>query len=298
MERSVVRSRENLMNLVEYLRKRSQSCLTALGFLLLLFLGVLDYLTGPEISFSILYLLPVSLVTWFTVRRIGILMSIAGAVAWLVADVSPGHVYSDPVILYWNTTVILGFFLIVTFLLSSLKSALEHEKELARLDFLTGVANARLFYEQAKTEIERTQRYNGPLTLAYIDIDDFKAVNDCYGHTGGDGLLRLVAETIQRNIRGIDMVGRLGGDEFAVLLPETGAESAQVVIRRIQDNLLDVILQNGFSTTFSIGVLTYLSPPSNVDDMIRIADRLMYAAKNNGKNMIRHKTLHGSAMAA
>ncbi len=286
------------MNLRQYLTKRSQPLFTAFGFLLLLLLGFVDYLTGPEISLSILYLLPVSLVTWFTVMRIGILMSIASAVASLVANVRVGHLYSHPVTPYWNMTVILGFFLIVTFLLSSLKGAFEHQKELAGLDFLTGVANARLFYEQAKTEIERTQRYKGPLTLAYIDIDDFKAVNDCYGHTGGDGLLRLVAEAIQSNIRGIDTVARLGGDEFAILLPETGVESARVVIRRIQDSLLDVMEQNGFSTTTSIGVLTCFSPPSSVNDMIRIADRLMYCAKKSGKNMSKHETLHESAIAA
>ena len=104
-----------------------------------------------------------------------------------------------------------------------LQQALEREKDEARLDFLTQIANRRAFYEAAATEVIRARRYHRPLTLVYIDLDNFKVVNDTFGHKTGDGLLVEVAATLRINIRGSDPVARLGGDEFVILLAETGS---------------------------------------------------------------------------
>jgi len=116
-------------------------------------------------------------------------------------------------------------------------------------------------------------------------------VNDCFGHTTGDILLRLVACTLQQNVRVTDTVARLGGDEFAILLPETGRDVAEVIMQKVQKINLDIMQRHGWPVTLSIGVVTFMSPPSTVDETLRISDQLMYDAKNNGKNNIRYDVL-------
>jgi diguanylate cyclase (GGDEF)-like protein len=122
-----------------------------------------------------------------------------------------------------------------------------------------------------------------------IDLDNFKIVNDCFGHSTGDILLRLVAHTIQQNIRVTDTVARLGGDEFAILLPETGRNVAEAILQKVQKINLEIMRRHGWPVTLSIGVVTFTSPPSTVDETLRISDQLMYSAKNNGKNSIQYE---------
>jgi diguanylate cyclase (GGDEF)-like protein len=170
-----------------------------------------------------------------------------------------------------------------------LKSTLAQEKEISRIDFLTGIPNRRSFIELANMEINRARRYQHPFTMVCIDLDNFKAVNDCFGHSTGDILLRLVAHTIQENIRVTDTVARLGGDEFAILLPETGRNVAEVIMQKVQKINLDIMRKHGWPVTLSIGVVTLVSPPSTVDEVLKTSDRLMYTAKDNGKNSIQYE---------
>jgi diguanylate cyclase (GGDEF)-like protein len=281
------------MNIIEYLSKTSKSVLIASGLLLAVFIGVIRYLTGPELAFSIFYLFPIFLVTWFVGRRAGILLSIVSSMSWLAADLMMRSSYSHPAIPFVNETFRLSVFLIVVFILSKFKEVLGREKLLARKDFLTGIANRQAFFELAAMEVNRCRRYEYPITVAYIDCDDFKAVNDLYGHKTGDNLLKAVANTLQKSIRVTDIVARLGGDEFVILLPDTGYEPAQVVIRKIQKILLDVMQNNGWPVTFSLGVVTFNSPPNTVDEIINRADALMYSAKQSGKNMIKQEVVNG-----
>jgi diguanylate cyclase (GGDEF)-like protein len=277
------------MNVKEYLYKQSKWYLITLGFAIVVLVGVIDHITGPELFVSIFYLFPIFLVTWFTERWMGVTISIVSAITWLITDFTAGHAYSYPAIPYWNMIVRLGTFLIMTLILSALKKALEHEKELARTDPLTGVANGRYFITLADMEINRARRYKHSFTVVYIDLDNFKTVNDHFGHSTGDALLRSVAHTIRNNIRATDIVGRLGGDEFAILLPETGPEPAEVITRKVQKVNLDVMHKNEWPVTFSIGVVTFLGPPSTVDEMLKISDGVMYAAKKTNKNAIKYE---------
>lgn len=277
------------MNVKEYLDKQSKWHLITLGFAIVVLVGVIDHITGPELFVSIFYLLPIFLVTWFTERWMGVTISIVSAITWLITDFTAGHAYSYPAIPYWNMIVRLGTFLIMTLILSALKKALEHEKELARTDPLTGVANGRYFITLAEMEINRARRYKHSFTVVYIDLDNFKTVNDHFGHSTGDALLRSVAHTIRNNIRATDIVGRLGGDEFAILLPETGPEPAEVITHKVQKVNLDVMQKNEWPVTFSIGVVTFLGPPSTVDEMLKISDGVMYAAKKTNKNAIKYE---------
>ena len=268
-----------------FLQRRSKLELIAIAAVLIAIPSYLTHLTGGAISFSILYLAPVALLSWYLGTAAGIVASVVSAAGWLQADlVASGS--SNLMVRYWNAVVLFGFFLITALILSRLKAAYQQEQELSRVDFLTGVANARAFRQVAETEKHRVRRYKHPLTLAYLDIDNFKIVNDRYGHQTGDVLLVWVARSIKRNLRNTDFVARVGGDEFAILLPETGAEAGQFVLYKLQRVLIDLVTQNAWPVTFSIGAATFVAEPESLDEMIQSADDLMYTAKRNGKNRI------------
>ena len=279
------------MQAIEFLQRQSKQCIATVGGVLVLFLWVIDYLTGPDFSFVVFYLFPVFLVTWFAGKNAGIAISLMSGFAWFVADLLTMSGAGHPSIPYLNLVSKLGFFLIVNLTVSSLRASLEKEREMARTDFLTQVANSRYFAEIASTEIKRAGRYQHPFTVAYLDIDDFKSVNDRWGHSTGDELLALAADTIRKNIRATDSIARLGGDEFALLLPETGYEAASVVIQKVHQSLQAAMGRQEWPVTFSIGVVTFLTPPDSVDGMIKVADAFMYSVKHSGKNRIKHREI-------
>jgi diguanylate cyclase (GGDEF)-like protein len=260
----------------------------SLGFVLIGTVGILDFLTGYEVSFSLFYVIPISSVTWLVGRQSGLIASLISACVWFAADAATGHSYSGHLIPIWNTLIRLSFFVIVTLLLSALKTAMQREKELARTDNLTGAVNSRLFFQLAQMEIDRLQRYEHPLTLAYIDLDDFKAVNDRFGHATGDEALRTVVSCAKRVLRRTDVIARLGGDEFAVLLPETNGEAARLAIPKLQRSLTKEMRFNNWPITFSIGVLTCNASPGTPDELLRMADEAMYSAKREDKNAVNY----------
>lgn len=255
------------------------------GLMLLCLVGVLDYLTGHELGFSLFYLVPIGLVGWFAGNKPGVFMAVAGASVWLAADIFSGAIYSNPGVYVWNTLIRLSFFLLTVFSIKTGK-ALEREQALAQTDYMTGVMNSRFFHTLAQRELDRSNRYGHPFTIAYIDIDNFKKINDNFGHAAGDRLLRNVARSMQTYLRATDLVARLGGDEFAILLPETGTDAAQSVMANMQLKLEQDMNKLNVSVTFSIGVLTFVQLPDSVDEAINLADRAMYSVKNAGKNDI------------
>jgi diguanylate cyclase (GGDEF)-like protein len=219
--------------------------------------------------------------------------SLAGAIVWFWADVASGHPYLHPLIPVWNTIIRLGFFVIITLLLSALRRATERERDLARRDNLTGAVNSRFFYDLAQMEIDRFQRYEHPFTLAYIDLDNFKAVNDRFGHPAGDQVLRIVVSSARKYLRKTDVFARLGGDEFVLLMPETDEESARVALSKIQDGLMEEMRLGDWPITFSIGVLTCRVAPHTTEELVRMSDELMYSVKRDSKNGIKYSTYAG-----
>ena len=187
-------------------------------------------------------------------------------------------------------SIVLAVFI---YLVVELVRARNKVKKLGRLDPLTGVANRNAFYDIAGTELKRNKRYKHPFTVAYIDIDNLKMVNYRLGHSAGDNLLNSVAAAIKKDIRDVDLVSRFGGDEFAVLLPETSAESAQVVLSRLRNRLLELMKKRDLPTTFSFGAMTFTAPPDSVEDMVKKAGSMMYSAKNSGTNMIDQDVFDG-----
>ncbi len=259
-----------------------------IGILLVVLVGALDLATGREISFSLFYLAPIALVTWYCGRNSGIVIALLCATTWFYGELFSQQTYSHEIIRYWNSGIRLGFFLVVSFLIARLRVALLAEQEMAQTDALTGVANSRHFQIIVENELSRSLRFDKPITIAYIDLDNFKFVNDHFGHDVGDRAIYLVARTMKQSIRSMDSIGRLGGDEFAILLPEANQENASKAVTRLQQNLLAVMQDNHWPVTFSIGVFTCENYDCDANRLFKEADNLMYLAKNQGKNAIRY----------
>lgn len=253
---------------------------------------------GANSSLSYLYLIPIVLVTWRLGWPTGVMLSLICTGAGLASDLLIGVPRASLLAPYASAALRFAQFLLATFVLAKLKSSLEREKGLARTDDLTGLANSRMFVELARSEINRARRYKRPMSVAYLDLDNFKAVNDNFGHQTGDSVLRAVADGIRSHIRTVDSSARLGGDEFAILLPETGVDAAAFVLAKLRGELLRLMAQRSWQITFSIGLMTFISPPESVNEMVRLADALMYEVKKSGKNSIRQNQWPGVGIPA
>jgi predicted membrane protein len=146
-------------------KERSRILFILLGLVLVFAIGYFDVVTGPEYSVCLFYLIPIVLITWYTNRWIGAIISIASATIIFIADTMTGSGYSKWIIPYWNAGIRLGFFLVTTFLLAALKKALDNEKAMSRLDSLTGALNGKYFTEVAKDEITRILKIHTPPQL-------------------------------------------------------------------------------------------------------------------------------------
>ena len=280
------------MNLVASLENQNKPFWIITGSVSIIIIGILDYLTGYEMAFSLFYLFPVTLLTWFLGRPLGYAASLGSAAMWLAADIASGNPYTLPVIV-WNSAIRFSFFLIVTLLLAALKESAQRERELSRMDNLTGAANGRFLTELMQREIDRSQRDQQPFSLVYIDLDNFKSVNDQLGHSTGDRVLRIFVQHAKNQLRKVDTVARLGGDEFALLMPETDQAAAQTAMLRVLKSLQDEMVRNNWPVTFSVGVLTCTHIPQTCDELLKRADDLMYTVKNNGKDSVRYAIYKG-----
>jgi len=273
-----------------WLARLPAAALVIVGLVMVAGLGWVDFVTGPDLTPLVFYVAPVVLVAWYAGRWPGAIIACAAGLAWMLAEALAQHDYSDWSIPYWNAALRLAALVLVSEALARLRLAHSRERELARSDVLTGAPNARAFYEVADAEIARARRYTHPFSVAYLDLDDFKLVNDRLGHLAGDAVLRSVARALSGVMRSSDVVARLGGDEFVVLLPEASAASARLATEKLRRALADVVPAHGWRMTASIGVATFLVPPESVDELLGAVDRLMYRAKQAGKNGVAHET--------
>ncbi|MGE0286464.1 MAG: GGDEF domain-containing protein [Bradyrhizobium sp.] len=171
---------------------------------------------------------------------------------------------------------------------SRLKEAYRRIEELAELDELTGSFNRRCIMRMLDEEITRSARSSAPCSIALIDLDHFKRVNDTHGHPTGDEVLRTFAITVFANIRSVDRFGRYGGEEFLLLLPDLPNEGATLALDRLRAIVADLdwsAFSPGMKVTFSAGVAT-LRPGETTDSFLARADSALYAAKAQGRNRI------------
>ncbi|ALS99118.1 sensor domain-containing diguanylate cyclase [Lacimicrobium alkaliphilum] len=221
-------------------------------------------------------------------RNMGKLMSLAGQRK--DGRLVPVDIMLSPVTLEGRNWVICSVRDIseIKRLQSELELALEKEQQLARLDSLTHIANRRAFYEFAEKEKDRSLRHHLAFTLAYIDLDNFKLVNDRFGHDTGDRLLKMVASNIKCSVRSSDMIARLGGDEFGVILPETDQPLARKMITRLISRLGETMTEHQWPVTFSVGVLTCYNGHIALEELMKKVDSLMYQIKHQGKNAVKY----------
>jgi len=250
---------------------------------------------GHDFVVTVLYLLPVGLSAWAIGQRAGFLVAgaaaaVEAAVTWLAAAGALG-----PAQLAVGALLELLVFVGAAHLLALQRQHLEVEREMSRTDAVTGIGNSRAFREVAHRELGRARRTGLPLSLAYFDVDDFKAVNDRHGHAAGDALLGALGRALNDCVRAIDFAARVGGDEFVLLLPEAGDEAARQAVERLRARIARAAQASGREATVSVGVATFASPPASVDEMLAAADEAMYAAKRAGKNGVRHR-LVGEAL--
>jgi diguanylate cyclase (GGDEF)-like protein len=161
-------------------------------------------------------------------------------------------------------------------------------KRQAVTDELTGLANRRSFRESLDTELQRAERFGNGLALIVADLDDFKDVNDLFGHQAGDEVLRAFSEVLKGRIRGIDLAARLGGEEFAILLPETDAQGAEGLAENLRVEVAELAVQVGeaeIHTTASFGVAAF-PEARTADELMTAADLALYSAKRQGKNRV------------
>ena len=247
-------------------------------------LGWLDYVTGFEVAFSFFYLIPIAIATWYISLRFGHFITAVSISLWTISDWQAGELYSHEIIRFWNAFLRFSMFYIITTLLEQFKIVIQKERLLARTDPLTGITNRREFYTQAELEIKRASRYKHPLSIAYLDLDHFKNVNDEKGHLEGDKLLVAITNVISGDVRKTDTFARMGGDEFVLLLPNTDQPAAKVVLGKIERSVAEKMKAMESPVTLSIGVVTFLSVPESVDELLHKADGLMYQAKALGKS--------------
>lgn len=269
---------------------------TVVGLMAVLIIARVDCVVGPRIALGLFYLLPVAAAAWWGGFSHGILVALSAAAAWkLVDDVHDLH--DHPALILWNGLVRFLTLATVSLLLSRLHLSVRREKLAARTDALTGALNGRTFLAALIVQAERSRRERRPLTLAYVDLDHFKEVNDRYGHARGNDALNAFVRVVRSGMRRTDLLGRLGGDEFALLLPSTDAGEAVLALTRLQRLLREEMAAHGWPITLSIGAATFHYAPANVDLMIRRVDTLMYGAKRGGKDRVHHETVDEAAAA-
>jgi diguanylate cyclase (GGDEF)-like protein len=234
------------MELLQRLINKHKMWIGPLSPIIIAFVGYLDTITGLYLEMGIFYLIPIFLSTWYLGSKAGGIMACMATLSWMIADGVGAVPYLSWNLILWNGVAHLVFFLMIVYLLTRIKRQNNQLEDLARTDALTGLNNRRAFYEAVTHEIDACQRYGWVFTLAYMDVDDFKHVNDTFGHNVGDELLRLIGDILRQHTRRVDIVARLGGDEYVILFPQTDAQVARQVVTKLRIVLLENLKKGTF----------------------------------------------------
>lgn len=257
-------------------------------------IGWFDYHTGSDIGLSLLYLIPVAITGWYVGVSGAVIVGAAASIVWLLADVLWPGSDMEVAITTWNTFTRFVIYVSQGVLLALLRRDREKlhklaaaESALARTDVGTSLPNARAFLEIVEAEMIRARETGDPVCVVYVDLDNFKVINDRYGHAAGDEVLQRVATALQRSIRGHDVAARLGGDEFAVLLRGIEPEPARNVGERIAMRVREIGANySGTGLGATVGVAHFRAVPDSADALLRAADVAMYTGKASSKGSV------------
>lgn len=276
--------------LISIIKKLGHSQALILCYSSLLAVFWLDSLLAAGVSTAVFYLVPIGLSVIALSQRHSFGIAFSSAILWLVSDVREFD-YSNATVI-WNTSVRLVVFVLFAVLLRKVLQRSAFLEALAYSDELTNILNRRGFMERFGEELARAKRFGRPFSLAFIDLDNFKYVNDKFGHQAGDDLLKMISEALVANTRTTDQVGRLGGDEFAVLFVETGEEGVKKAFDECHEAIKEKLKVTGWPVTISAGVLTYTDSDMSLGELVDTADKWMYQVKKNGKNNVIYKLDH------
>ena len=247
----------------------------------------LEYWSGFKYEFTLLYIVAITALTWFGGRTAGIILAFLTSGLWYYVNFIYFSVEKMTGIVLWKTITLLMLALLTIYIILRLKESLENEKRLSRSDPLTGLPNRRHFEDIASVQYNWCKRKMASVSLAFIDIDNFKEVNDSMGHDEGDRLLVDISNSIKESVREVDLVARMGGDEFILFLPETDEFEAKRLLTRIQGEAKIIADANKWPISFSIGVVTDHLSHKNIESLIKKADSLMSEIKRSGKDGIK-----------
>jgi diguanylate cyclase (GGDEF)-like protein len=239
--------------------------------------------TGNIISTEPFFVLPIILASWYGSKRSGVLLAIFSTTALVISrKLTNSYNFSLEPIIYDGVSHLVAFSLLAI-IITNFRSVHRVEVVAADTDNLTNLLNPRGFYAEFANELLRSIRYEHIFSLAYIDIDNFKYINDSLGHTIGDKLMVEVAQCLKSALRATDTVARLGGDEFTCLLPETEPKAAKKAFSKVREMLLKNMESHDWPASFSVGMVTFETPPDDIKEAIKIADDLMYHVKTRKK---------------
>lgn len=276
---------------LEYFLRLEKRESIAWGFGLIVVILAGDYVTGNQISLAHVYILPVLVLAW----NAGFLWALLGAcisgLLSLAVSVLTGSPFTGFGYLAFDIGSVLLVLLIAAAIAANLRKSHDALNQASITDHLTGIANRRGFEMRAGLELGNHRRYGGALSLLLIDCDNFKSVNDQYGHDTGDRLLIAIARVLQSGIRATDSAARLGGDEFVVLLPRTSREEASMVEQKLRASL-NRMPELAAGVSFSMGLVCFAGGvPDQLSEVLKPADALLYEAKKEGKNAMRELQL-------
>ena len=256
----------------------------AMSFCMLLAAVALDYVTSNEVSLAALYLFAILTASWNCGIVWGVIFAILALGGQIAMGMVQGHPYSTRSFFFQAQANLFFGYCVAVFLTTQLRSLFEREHRTARIDLLTDVKNRQGFNEVLESEISRHLRNGASFCLAYVDCDNFKGVNDRFGHAEGDRLLEAVGHITSASVRRSDTVGRLGGDEFAIIFPETNQAEALAIEAKLRKALDKMTRPRPWwAVTFSIGIATFKTMPGSADAAMAFVDQLMYRAKRSGK---------------
>ncbi len=259
---------------LEYLRE-PRAYGTLLGVMLLSIEASVHQFFGFVPAFESLYILPIWIGTRIGGRVAGAFLAVASAVVTTSFD---GRVMAEGA---WvpSFTLRLVAYTIVMILIAQVEKSLAHQNRLAMTDPLTGLLNRRALSEHGGPAFGRARRLKEPMSVAVIDCNNFKELNDVHGHTAGDHVLKILARTLEEGTRASDLVARVGGDEFAVVLRETDEGEANVIMSRIESDFESAAAAAGFNVTLAVGLAPLVEETRSLDTMLAKADGAMYARK-------------------
>lgn len=280
-----------LLQLVTFLERQPPIVVLAVATVTIGVLGLVDAVSGKELRFFVFYWPPIALVAWVAGRRLGLVAVALSGLAWFLALLPLEGPSETPEVVAWNLLVNTVSFAALAVGVAYIRKISDRQRTMALTDFMTGVPNARAFLAVLEGEVVRSRRGGTPLSLAFLDVDDFKRVNDTLGHEAGNDLLRVIAQSIQGVLRASDTVARLGGDEFAMLLPESDVAAARGAVERVLAHLAEEVGRRRWPVTFSVGLVSCAKLECTHEEMLQRADALMYEVKREGKNGFRAVSL-------